>query len=42
MKSGSDATGEAGGGTRFSGESRTDRLRVRAAWMYFIEQMTQN
>ena len=24
------------------GESRSDRLRIRAAWMYFIEQMTQN
>ncbi len=24
------------------GGSRADRLRVRAAWMYFIEQMTQN
>ncbi|MET3660871.1 DNA-binding transcriptional regulator LsrR (DeoR family) [Aquamicrobium ahrensii] len=23
-------------------ESRSDRLRIRAAWMYFIEQMTQN
>lgn len=23
-------------------ESKADRLRVRAAWMYFIEQMTQN
>ena len=23
-------------------DSRADRLRVRAAWMYFIEQMTQN
>ncbi|CDX23281.1 Transcriptional regulator, DeoR family [Mesorhizobium sp. ORS 3324] len=23
-------------------ESKTDRLRIRAAWMYFIEQMTQN
>ena len=23
-------------------ESRTDRLRIRAAWMYFVEQMTQN
>lgn len=22
--------------------SKTDRLRVRAAWMYFVEQMTQN
>lgn len=25
-----------------SGESRADRLRIRAAWMYFVEQMTQN
>lgn len=25
-----------------AGDSRADRLRVRAAWMYFIEQMTQN
>ncbi|MEO3388376.1 sugar-binding transcriptional regulator [Mesorhizobium sp. CAU 1741] len=24
-----------------TGESRADRLRIRAAWMYFIEQMTQ-
>ncbi|RUU49441.1 sugar-binding transcriptional regulator, partial [Mesorhizobium sp. M2C.T.Ca.TU.002.02.1.1] len=23
-------------------ESRTDRLRIRAAWMYFVEQMTEN
>ncbi|ODT19304.1 MAG: LacI family transcriptional regulator [Kaistia sp. SCN 65-12] len=23
-------------------DSRADRLRIRAAWMYFIEQMTQN
>nr|WP_244484448.1 sugar-binding transcriptional regulator [Mesorhizobium sp. Root552] len=23
-------------------ENRSDRLRIRAAWMYFIEQMTQN
>lgn len=23
-------------------ESRADRLRIRAAWMYFVEQMTQN
>lgn len=30
--------GEAGGPL----DSRADRLRVRAAWMYFIEQMTQN
>jgi DNA-binding transcriptional regulator LsrR (DeoR family) len=25
-----------------TGESRSERLRIRAAWMYFIEQMTQN
>ncbi|OQM77639.1 sugar-binding transcriptional regulator [Manganibacter manganicus] len=25
-----------------NGEGRSDRLRIRAAWMYFIEQMTQN
>lgn len=25
-----------------AGESRSERLRIRAAWMYFIEQMTQN
>lgn len=24
-----------------AGDSRADRLRIRAAWMYFIEQMTQ-
>ncbi|WP_309085347.1 sugar-binding transcriptional regulator [Chelativorans sp.] len=24
------------------GNSRSDRLRTRAAWMYFVEQMTQN
>src|ERR1041384_640734 len=23
-------------------DRRADRLRIRAAWMYFIEQMTQN
>lgn len=23
-------------------DSRSDRMRVRAAWMYFVEQMTQN
>lgn len=27
---------------QLANESRTDRLRVRAAWMYFVEQMTQN
>jgi DNA-binding transcriptional regulator LsrR (DeoR family) len=25
-----------------NGEGRSERLRIRAAWMYFIEQMTQN
>ncbi|KQT52419.1 MULTISPECIES: sugar-binding transcriptional regulator [unclassified Aureimonas] len=25
-----------------SGNSRADRMRVRAAWMYYVEQMTQN
>lgn len=34
-----DAGGQAGAQIA---ESRTDRLRIRAAWMYFIEQMTQN
>src|SRR5690606_33702693 len=24
------------------GNNRSDRLRTRAAWMYFVEQMTQN
>lgn len=36
------AAGEAGFGENQVSESRTDRLRIRAAWMYFIEQMTQN
>ncbi|GHC74991.1 sugar-binding transcriptional regulator [Limoniibacter endophyticus] len=27
---------------QLGGDSRQDRLRMRAAWMYFIEQMTQN
>ncbi|MBZ9678219.1 sugar-binding transcriptional regulator [Mesorhizobium sp. ES1-1] len=27
---------------QLANESRTDRLRIRAAWMYFVEQMTQN
>lgn len=30
-----------GNGALAAHESRADRLRVRAAWMYFIEQMTQ-
>lgn len=34
-----DATGAV---ARIVSESRTDRLRIRAAWMYFVEQMTQN
>jgi DNA-binding transcriptional regulator LsrR (DeoR family) len=36
------AAREAGFAEQQVGESRTDRLRIRAAWMYFIEQMTQN
>ena len=28
--------------THVASENRSDRLRIRAAWMYFIEQMTQN
>lgn len=28
--------------SHLASESRSDRLRIRAAWMYFIEQMTQN
>jgi DNA-binding transcriptional regulator LsrR (DeoR family) len=35
-------TADAGGAGPPAAESRTDRLRIRAAWMYFIEQMTQN
>lgn len=31
-----------GGDIAAPADKRTDRLRVRAAWMYFIEQMTQN
>lgn len=29
-------------GNHIASENRSDRLRIRAAWMYFIEQMTQN
>ncbi|WP_246251718.1 sugar-binding transcriptional regulator [Mesorhizobium camelthorni] len=36
------SAGEAGIAEQQVSESRTDRLRIRAAWMYFIEQMTQN
>jgi len=42
---GKGSPGQAGGhlaAPEESGASRADRLRVRAAWMYFIEQMTQN
>lgn len=37
-------TTEAGTGENgaVAAESKADRLRIRAAWMYFIEQMTQN
>lgn len=28
--------------SHLASENRSDRLRIRAAWMYFIEQMTQN
>ncbi|QPC85965.1 sugar-binding transcriptional regulator [Mesorhizobium sp. NBSH29] len=38
----SDEAGGPAGTTQPAGESRSDRLRLRAAWMYFIEQMTQN
>jgi DNA-binding transcriptional regulator LsrR (DeoR family) len=34
--------GGAGSAEQQVSESKTDRLRIRAAWMYFIEQMTQN
>lgn len=37
----SAAGGDAGDSLAAS-ESKADRLRIRAAWMYFIEQMTQN
>lgn len=33
--------GEDGEARQRGGDSRSDRLRIRAAWMYFIEQMTQ-
>ncbi|UVK42046.1 sugar-binding transcriptional regulator [Mesorhizobium sp. AR07] len=37
-----DGRGGAEATEQVAGESRTDRLRIRAAWMYFVEQMTQN
>jgi len=30
------------GGRHYATDNQSDRLRIRAAWMYFIEQMTQN
>ncbi len=36
------AEGGAGENGTVAAESKADRLRIRAAWMYFIEQMTQN
>lgn len=41
-RSGGEGEAEAAQNPEQPGGSRTDRLRVRAAWMYFIEQMTQN
>ena len=42
-KSGRGETPKADGGLAAGGvESRGDRLRIRAAWMYFVEQMTQS
>ncbi|WP_246462139.1 sugar-binding transcriptional regulator [Mesorhizobium sangaii] len=37
-----DSRGESQTPEQVASESRTDRLRIRAAWMYFVEQMTQN
>jgi DNA-binding transcriptional regulator LsrR (DeoR family) len=37
-----DGPGASDGTEQVATESRTDRLRIRAAWMYFVEQMTQN
>ncbi|MDH4990635.1 sugar-binding transcriptional regulator [Aquamicrobium lusatiense] len=40
-----DSAAKAGGDSAAGNggtESRSDRLRIRAAWMYFVEQMTQN
>ena len=36
------AAGGAAENGAVAAESKADRLRIRAAWMYFIEQMTQN
>ncbi|KRB19464.1 LacI family transcriptional regulator [Mesorhizobium sp. Root695] len=37
-----DGRGGSAATEQVASESRTDRLRIRAAWMYFVEQMTQN
>jgi len=37
-----DGRGASEATEQVASESRTDRLRIRAAWMYFVEQMTQN
>ena len=42
MAKGVRGSGERGGIDGAANESRADRLRIRAAWMYFVEQMTQN
>ncbi|KQZ81321.1 LacI family transcriptional regulator [Mesorhizobium sp. Root157] len=38
----SSESAEVQAGNHVASENRSDRLRIRAAWMYFIEQMTQN
>lgn len=41
-RQGEGEDGRGGATEQVASESRTDRLRIRAAWMYFVEQMTQN
>ncbi|MBW8909236.1 MAG: sugar-binding transcriptional regulator [Mesorhizobium sp.] len=41
-RQGETENGRAEASEQVVNESRTDRLRIRAAWMYFVEQMTQN
>ncbi|TPK55993.1 MULTISPECIES: sugar-binding transcriptional regulator [unclassified Mesorhizobium] len=41
-RQGDSESGVTEGPEQVVNESRTDRLRIRAAWMYFVEQMTQN
>ncbi|WP_407945160.1 sugar-binding transcriptional regulator [Oryzicola mucosus] len=41
-RSGKSQAVETAGTDAGPSDSRSDRLRVRAAWMYFVEQMTQN